>query len=132
MYINYRLANGSVVLAEVTPEVAQFILRNDKEMANADRRERYHAPYHIEALKYEGEEYAYSESPETVYIRKEESRRLYDSLSFLTDAQLRRLFMKAEGMTLREIAAVECTSVNAVRDSLLQAKKKLGKILKES
>ena len=49
-------------------------------------------------------------------------------LSCLTDTQLQRLTMKAEGMTLRQIAEAERTSVNAVRDSLLQVRKNLRNI----
>ena len=54
MFINYRLEDGSTVLVEVTEETASYILENDREMANADRKERYHCPYHIEAMEYEG------------------------------------------------------------------------------
>lgn len=125
MYINYKLADGSVVLVEVTPETAEFILRNDREIANADRKERYHTPYHLEALEYEGTDYADPETPEDVLIRQEEKEQMTDSLKLLTDTQLRRLSMKAEGMSLRQIAAAEDTSVNAVKESLEAAKKKL-------
>ena len=127
MFINYKLANGSTVLVEVNEETARYILENDREMANADRRERYHAPYHLEALDYEGDSVAYHDTPERILIRKEEREHISDTLSCLTDAQLRRLTMKAEGMTLREIAALEETTVNAVRESLAGAKKKFRK-----
>ena len=127
MFINYRLADGSVVLVEATEEVASFILENDREMANADRRERYHAPFHLEALDYEGDSLAYRETPERILIRKEDQEHISDTLSRLTDTQLRRLTMKAEGMTLREIAALEGTSENAVLDCLEGARKKFRK-----
>ena len=127
MHIPYKLADGSVVLVEVTPETAEFILKNDREMANADRKERDHVKYHLEALEYEGMEYADPDTPETILTRQEEKERLDDMLSCLTDTQLQRLTMKAEGMTLRQIAEAEGTNVNAVRDSLLQVRKKLEK-----
>ncbi len=110
MFINYKLADGSTVLVEVTEATAAYILENDREMANADRRERYHCPYHIEAMQYEGESIAYHETPENILIQEEERKHINDALSFLTDAQLRRLTMKADGMTLREIAKAEDTS----------------------
>ena len=125
MYINYKLADGSVVLVEVTPETAEFILRNDREIENADRKERYHTPYHLEALEYEGADYADPRTPEDVLVRQEEKEQLTDCLKLLTDTQLRRLSMKAEGMSLRQIAAAEEMSVNAVKESLEAAKKKL-------
>ena len=127
MFINYRLEDGSTVLVEVTEETAAYILDNDREMANADRRERYHCPYHIEAMQYEGDSLAYRLTPEEVFARKEKQRHINDTLSCLTDVQLRRLTMKADCMTLREIAAAEGATVNAVRESLEAAKKKFKK-----
>lgn len=127
MFLNYRLTDGSTVLVEVTDEVAAYILKNDRETSNADRKERYHCPYHIEAMEYEGDSLAYHLTPEDIVIRKEEQKHIGDTLSCLTDAQLRRLTMKADGMSLREIAKAEGTSVNAVRESLEAAKKKFKK-----
>ncbi len=131
MYIPYKLADVSVVLVELKPDVAEFILKNDREMANADHKERYHVPYHIDALEYEGADYVYTETPEEILIRQEEKEQLDDMLSCLTDTQLQRLTIKAEGMTLRQIAEAKGTSVNAVRDSLLQVRKNLEKYRNE-
>lgn len=39
MHIRYRLENGFAPLVPVTPETVEYILRNDREMANADRKE---------------------------------------------------------------------------------------------
>ncbi|MDO4648979.1 MAG: hypothetical protein Q4B26_10050 [Eubacteriales bacterium] len=127
MFINYRLADGSTVLVEVTEETAAYILENDREIPNADRKERYHCPYHIEAMEYEGDSLAYHLTPEEIVIRRETQTEIDDALSCLTDAQLRRLTMKADGMTLRDIASAEGTTVNAVRESLEAAKKKFRK-----
>ena len=127
MFINYRLEDGSTVLVEVTEETAAYILENDREMANADRRERYHCPYRIEAMEYEGDSLAYRLTPDEIFVRKEEQEHISDTRSCLTDVQLRRLTMKADGMTLREIAAAEGTTVNAVMESLEAAKKKFKK-----
>ncbi len=127
MFINYRLADGSTVLVEVTEETAAYILENDREIANADRRQRYHCPYHIEAMQYEGDSLAYHLTPEEIVIRRETRAELDDALNRLTDAQLRRLTMKADGMTLRDIASAEGTTVNAVRESLEAARKKIRK-----
>ncbi len=127
MFINYRLADGSTVLVEVTEETAAYILENDREISNADRKERYHCPYHIEAMEYEGDSLAYHLTPEEIVIRRETQAEMDNALTCLTDAQLRRLTMKADGMTLREIASAEGTTVNAVRESLEAAKKKFRK-----
>ena len=126
MFINYKLEDGSAMV-EVTEEVAAYILDSDREIANAERRERYHVPYNLEALKYEDSSLAYHETPERIVIRKEESEHINDTLSYLTDAQLRRLIMKSDGMTLREIAAADGTTVNAVLECLEGARKKFRK-----
>ena len=128
MFINYRLADGTLALVEVNDETAAYILQNDREIANADRRERYHAPYHLEAMDYEGSTVAYRDTPERIVLRREEREQLLQTLSTLTDAQLRRLTLRAEGWTLREIAASEGIAVNAVRDSLERAKRKFQNI----
>lgn len=70
MFINYKLADGTTALVEVTEEVADFIINDDRLTSNADRRERYHCPYHIDALGFEGMEYAYT----AVSPRKTNSR----------------------------------------------------------
>lgn len=125
MFINYKLADGNTALVEVTEEVAEFILEDDRLTANADRRERYHCPWHLEAMEYEGDSLAYHLTPEQLYIRKETQLEQSEALSQLTDTQLRRLLMRADGLTYREIAELEGTNVNAVRDSLESARKKL-------
>ena len=125
MFINYKLADGNTALVEVTEEVAEFILEDDRLTANADRRERYHCPWHLEAMEYEGDSLAYHLTPEQLYIRKETQLEQSKALSQLTDTQLRRLLMRADGLTYREIAELEGTNVNAVRDSLESARKKL-------
>lgn len=127
MHIKYKLEDGRVIYPEVSPELAEFILRNDREIANLERRERYHAPYHIEALVFEGEEFADHMTPEDIVIRKEELKEFYESLSFLTETQFRRLLMKAEHMSFRDIAEVEGVSVNAVMDSFLAIRRKMEK-----
>lgn len=127
MYIPYKLADGTTALVEVTEEVAEFIVNDDRKTANADRRQRYNCPYHIEAINYEGSEYAYHETPEQIYIMKEEAEHIQNTLSFLSDKQFRRLYLKAQGLSLREIAKREGTTVNAVNESLQGAIKKFKK-----
>ena len=130
MFIPYKLADGSTVMVEVTEETAAYILKSDRELANAERRERYRCPYSLNAMPYEGETVAYRETPEEILIREEEREEIADALTILTDAQYRRLLMKADGMTLREIARIEGVSVRAVRASLMLARKKLEDLRK--
>lgn len=127
MYIPYRLADGTTALVEVTEEVAEFIVNDDRKTENADRRQRYHCPYHLDAIDYEGSEYAYHKSPEQIYIMKEDAEHMQKTLSFLSDKQFRRLYLKAQGLSLREIAKREGTTVNAVNESLQSAIKNFKK-----
>ena len=83
-------------------------------------------------MQYESDSLAYRLTPEEVFVRKEEQEHISDTLSCPTDVQLRRLTMKADGMTLREIAAAEGATVNAVRESLEAAKKKPKKHFEKS
>lgn len=101
---------------------------NRKEIQNAERRHRYHVPYSLDAMEYEGESLAYHLTPEEIYIQKEKEQHVNETLIYLTDVQVRKIEMKAEGMTLRQIAEAEGTSVNAVRESIESAKKKFKNI----
>ena len=112
---------------EALKEVLDFLNEDARLIQNAERRERYHAPYHLEALDYEGSSIAYHATPEQIVIRKEDAEHIRETLSLLTETQRRRLLMQEEGMTLREIAEAEGTTVNAVKECLDGAKKKFLK-----
>lgn len=127
MYILYELTNGTMVICEATPESILGILEYDRKAANSERRERYHVPYSIDAMDFEGIEFADPETPEGIIIERETASRINKELTVLTATQLRRVQMRLDGKTVREIAEEEGTSVNAVEESLLQARKKLEK-----
>lgn len=78
-------------------------------------------------MDYEGESLAYYLTREEIYIQKEKEQHVKETLIYMTDAQVRRIKMKAEGMTLREIAEAEGIGVNAVRESIESAKRKFKK-----
>ena len=108
---------------EALQEIQDFLNENARLIQNAERRERYHTPYHLKALDYESGSVAYHDTPERIVIRKEEAEHIRETLALLPETQRRRLLMLDEGMTLREIAAAEGVSVNAVKESLDAAKK---------
>ena len=88
MFIKYDYtADGKPIMVEVTEEVAEF-LREDKRLTeNAERKERCHCPYSIDALEYEGRAYYYRDTPEQIVLRNERNRVLLDLSSgepFLT------------------------------------------------
>ena len=123
MFKEYKLADGSVVIVEVTEEVAAFLDEDDRRRRNADRKERDHAPYSIDAREYEGLCYAAPEEKD----EDEETRRMEKYLSVLTETQRRRCRMRLEGMTFQEIADTEGADYSSVVESVYAAKKKLRK-----
>ena len=127
MYILYELENGTMMITEATVESIQGILDYDRKVANADRKERHHAPYSIDAMDFEGIQFADHETPEGIILEKEKAAQINKKLTVLTWTQLRRALKRREGKSVRTIAAEEGTSVNAVEESLLQARKKLEK-----
>ena len=60
-------------------------------------------------------------------LEKEKAAQINKKLTVLTWTQLRRALKRREGKSVRTIAEEEGTSVNAVEESLLQARKKLEK-----
>jgi len=122
---------------DVPDEVGITINRSrDEERAN-DKRHKYHCPYSINNLKYEGSEYAddtvdfYIETESEVALRKKEAdvrtERTREALSHLTETQQRRLKLYAEGKSLREISRIEKVDIKTVRESIEGAKKKFLK-----
>ncbi len=109
---------------EALQEIQDFLNENARLIQNIERRERYHTPYHLEALDYESSSVAYHDTPERIVIRKEEAEHIRATLSLLTETQRRRLLMLDEGMTLREIAEAEGAAVSSVKESLDAARKK--------
>jgi hypothetical protein len=106
-----------------------WLEENRKEIQSEDRRQRYNAPYHIEARKYEGKDYA---SPEDVLERhclEEDEERIDSWLRMnLTPVQCRRFRMRMDGMKLRDIARLENADYSSVRECIESARKKLRKL----
>ena len=60
--INYTFANGETSDVEVNEEIGNLILDSRREESNQDRKERYHC-YSLDAVEYEGEDYADGSTP---------------------------------------------------------------------
>ena len=125
----YELSTGEIVFVECDAEVIDFLVESKRAEENADRRHRYNCPYHIEAVEYEGLEYADPETPEDIITREEESERLAETLKCLTDTQLRRLLLLSEGYTITQIADIENVSKMSVSESIESARLKMQKLL---
>lgn len=119
---------------EVLDELIAFMDSNCREIWAMDKYEHRHAPFSTDALVYEGEEYADTDTPESVYIcfedeaEKEDDEEIINRyLSVLTDTQRRRIQMRMKGLSFKAIADIEGTDSSSVRESVYAALKKLKK-----
>ena len=126
MKIKYMFANGDVSEVEVSDEVGNVIVDSRRKEDNLDRKERYHC-YSYDAIDYEGEEYADPDTPDSLLERDELSSRVQSAMSHLTEIQVRRLTLFAEGLSIREIARKEGVDHKAVAKSIESAKKVFAK-----
>ncbi len=110
-------------------EIEQFTRENTRLILNADRRERYHAPFHWEAMDYESSSLAYHETPEQILLRKEQEKEHQAAMELLTPTQRRRFILWMDGLTYREIADLETADYSSVAESIGAARKKLKKVL---
>ena len=126
MKIKYMFANGDVSEVEVSDEVGNVIVDSRRKEDNLDRKERYHC-YSYDAIDYEGEEFADPDTPDSLLERDELSSRVQSAMSHLTEIQVRRLTLFAEGLSIREIARKEGVDHKAVAKSIESAKKVFAK-----
>jgi sigma-70, region 4 len=93
---------------------------------------RYHCPVSIDRLEYEGLEFADQDTPMSILekeIEEQEQKELIDYvMSQLTETQRRRIQMKADGLTLEEIAEIEGVHFTTIDESIKAAKKKANKL----
>lgn len=126
MKIKYQFANGDVSEVEVSEDVGSIIVDSRRKEDNLDRKERYHC-YSYDAIDYEGEEYADPDTPDSLLERDELSKRVQSAMLHLSEIQVRRLTLFAEGLSIREIARMEGVDHKAVSKSIESAKKVFAK-----
>ena len=124
MKIKYEFADGTVSEVEVSTEIGSVIIESRKAEAASDRRSRYHCQYSIEALQYEGAEYADATDLEQLFVNCDDRKKLYEALQHLSAIQRRRMLLLASGLSLREIARREGIEIKTLRESIEGARKK--------
>lgn len=130
MKIKYEFADGTVSVVEVSDEIGAVIVDSRKAEHAWQERQRCHC-YSSDAIDFAGLEYADTETPESIFLRKEREKELSDALDTLNENQRRRLLMYASGLSYREIARREGLSEKkSVIECIEGARKKLKKILK--
>ena len=132
MKIIYKFADGTVSEVEVEEELGQAIIVSRREEENYERKMRYHCPVSIDKLEYEGMQFADPDTPMSILereIEEEQQKALNDYvMSHLTETQRRRIQMKADGLTLEEIAEIEGVHFTTVDESIKAAQKKAIKL----
>ena len=122
MEIVYKFNDGTVSKVEVDEEIGKFILASRKEEHANNEKNRSHC-ISLDALKYEGSEYASKETVETGLIDRSRREQLYEVIEKLTDVQKRRLEMLLDGHSLREIARQEGVNLSKIQKSVTQIQK---------
>ena len=126
MKVRYEFDNGEVSVVEVTEDIGEMIMSSRREEHAQDVREHRHC-YSLDAIDYEGLEFADYNTPESEYEKEIRDAEIAKAFDKLTSTQRRRLAMLAEGMSLHEIAELEEASFYAVWKSIDQAKTKFQK-----
>ena len=127
MIVNYRFVNGETAEVEVAEEIGSMIMESRRKEEAAEKYAHRHC-LSIDALQYEGLDYAVYDAPfEKEEAAEEEKRaaKLSEAYNSLSPEQKRRLKLYAEGKTLREIAEIEGVSFIAVSKSIERAASRL-------
>lgn len=132
MKIIYKFADGSESVVEVEEEIGQAIIVSRREEENYERKMRYHCPVSIDKLEYEGMQFVDPDTPMSLLeneIEEQEQKELINYvMSQLTETQRRRIQMKADGLTLEEIARIEGVHFTTIDESIKAAQKKANKL----
>ena len=105
------------------------VLREMDRAEEACRKKETRRHISLDAVDFEGEEFAEPGDAETALLEKESDSFAEEFLSSLTDVQRRRVEMRMEGRTYREIAAAEGSDFRRVEKSVNQAREKIRKII---
>jgi RNA polymerase sigma-70 factor (ECF subfamily) len=69
--------------------------------------------------------------PETAALARERNEALRRAMGSLTERQLRYLLLRAEGLTLREIAEIQGVALQSVAETCARAMKRLGELTRD-
>ena len=122
MKIRYEFVDGKISEVEVAEEIGSVIVESRRLEDNLSRKERYHC-YSLDAVDFEGNEYADRDTPESLLEQMVDKRHIKGLLERMSEVQRRRLLLYAQGKSLREIARLEGVDHKAVKKSIEAAKK---------
>ena len=127
MKIKYTFDNGENSEVEVNEEIGAVILESRRKEENMERNRRRRC-YSLDDVDFEGDDFAYDRTPESLFMEQLDNEHIKETLDKLSDLHRRRLLMLAQGLTIREIAKIEGVTVRAVFDSIEKAKEAFKKI----
>lgn len=132
MIIKYTFADDKVSEIEVKEDIGNFIIDSRRKEHADNSKQSYYGVFSLDAVKYEGLEFAVKESDEPEGLSEQERKNVRETFSQLTEIQQRRLKMYADGKTLRQIAELENASFQSVHESIEAAKKKFIKLYRKT
>lgn len=124
MKIKYEFADGEVSVVDVEDELGAVITDSRRKEDNLERKERYHC-YSLDGAVYEGNDFADTETPETVHIQQHRDEKIKEALNMLPEVQRRRISLLIDGVSIQEIARREGVRYYSVWKSIEAARKKL-------
>ena len=119
----YGFVDGTEEI-EISEEWAAVLREMDRE-EEANRKKQTRRHISLDAVDYEGEEFAEDGDAETALLEKESDRVVEEILSSFTDVQRRRVELRMEGRTFREIGMLEGINFRRVEKSVNQAREKM-------
>ena len=121
----YGFVDGAEEI-DISEDWAAVLREMDRE-EEASRKKETRRHISLDAVDFEGEEFAGPGDAETALLLRESDSFTEALLSSLTEVQRRRVEMRMDGRTYREIAMLENASVMACQESVKSAAKKLEK-----
>ena len=121
MFIPRQTKKG-IVWVEIYENYDGLLQEEARLMNNENSRYGYWAPVKTGSLTYEGMQYGYTDSPETILLRKERDIHIWETMKMLSDKQFRRLIMWAiDELSYTEIAKIEECDVTSIIESINSA-----------
>ena len=132
MKIKYVFANGEVKWVEVSDEVGQAIIEEQRKEWRNEKKEFRHSACSLDCMDFESEEFADKDTPESLLVDEEEIATLREFMKTLTENQRRRLSLRLKGFKLKQIARIEKVDFRAIKDTFSQIQKKFQTFFKKT
>lgn len=121
--IKYKTADGNEICVEVSTSVKELLEQSDRQIRSQRRQDRRHLDFAVLTDEhFRGSLSSAFEDTADLLERMERDAQLYEAINNLTEVQRRRLCRYYfDGLTYRQIAAVEGVSFKSVARSVEQA-----------